>query len=267
MSRAQAVIRRAVTQPSATWSPISVIKEAADKQRISCVFAESQVPVPLGQFAIFKYTVMWQGQVSAMLLTWCLNTALHMGRHVIRRAGLNTHTRPTSCCCCIVYQALGTLFQLHMSVQCERARGPCLALLHGQKQLARTSPCVCGANCANHHCVWMRCTAQHSIEHTVQEIASAEEHDKKTAKKEAAKRAVDFILAFKTTEAPQQAVNPSPANPHPAQPLSSGMQPCKLFLAFSLQAYKQGTVQWYNVMSAGFCYVQYFPCDYTKLHL
>ena len=79
MSRAQAVIRRAVTQPSATWSPISIIKEAADKQRVSCVFAESQVPVPLGQFAIFKYTVMWQGQVRPTPLAWCLNTAVNTG--------------------------------------------------------------------------------------------------------------------------------------------------------------------------------------------
>lgn len=58
-----------------------------------------------------------------------------------------------------------------------------------------------------------------------QEIGSAVEHDKKTAKKQAATRAIDFLLKY----TPSATLVPAPVAPPEGPATSSALGKCSLF--------------------------------------
>ena len=48
----------------ASYNPINALKEAADRQKVSCRHLESSVPQPAGSHPVFKHEITWEGQVS-----------------------------------------------------------------------------------------------------------------------------------------------------------------------------------------------------------
>ena len=67
------LIKQQITWPN--FNPISLIKEASDKQKVVCKFVERALPTRPGAYhPHFQQQIIWEGQVS---LNSCVDTCWH----------------------------------------------------------------------------------------------------------------------------------------------------------------------------------------------